>query len=102
MSNFTRNNTSNVTDIHSVLGIQYDKNGNILKLNRASQQGTANVLMDELEYSYEGNRLIAVDDSITEINSLFDYNDNNHKFNRDQIIEYLYDENGNMFYFLFH
>ena len=96
MNNFTRNNTGNVTGINSVLGIQYDKNGNILKLNRAGQQGTANVLMDELEYSYEGNRLIAVDDSITGINSLFDYNDNNHKFNRDQIIEYLYDENGNM------
>ncbi|MDX2248538.1 MAG: RHS repeat-associated core domain-containing protein [Bacteroidia bacterium] len=58
-------------DRYSVNDITYDKNGNILTLNRMGLTGsnpalTASYsLMDELSYTYSGNRLTKLTDGIT-------------------------------------
>ncbi len=64
--------------------MSYDRNGNILSLNRYSN-GT---LTDQLSYSYQGNRLIKVEDAITGTAGF--YNGVNIQE------EYSYDVNGNM------
>ena len=69
-----------------VSGISYDKNGNILSLNRKLDGTNA----DALTYAYEGNRLTAVGD--TRGNSLFDESGSEGL----QADEYRYDYNGNM------
>lgn len=58
-------------DRYSVNGIDYDKNGNILALDRMGLTGTdpsvstSYNLMDDLAYVYSGNRLTKVTDAIT-------------------------------------
>ncbi|MFD0963831.1 DUF6443 domain-containing protein [Pseudofulvibacter geojedonensis] len=68
-------------DLH---GVMYDKNGNILDLNR---KDVAGVSMDELDYTYEFNQLTKVTDN---------GNTEGFKDGADEIEEYHYDENGNM------
>ncbi len=79
---------------HNVNGITYDKNGNILTLNRNGwSNSTTYANMDKLAYSYDsGNKLINVKD----------HGNVNHGFKDGFIPEnptdtdYLYDDNGNM------
>jgi len=69
---------------YSETGMSYDRNGNILSLNRYSN-GT---LIDQLSYSYKGNRLIKVEDAITGTAGF--------RNAVNQPVEYSYDINGNM------
>jgi RHS repeat-associated protein len=68
----------------SVTGIDYDQNGNIEKLNRKE----TNTLIDELEYKYDGNRLLSVNDKQNHAGGFGD--------GEESSTEYLYDANGNM------
>ncbi len=65
--------------------LQYDLNGNILHLDRKGKDGAD---MDELAYTYSGNRLIQVTDAE---NALEGFKDGNISGD-----DYLYDANGNM------
>ena len=75
-------------------GIDYDYNGNILKLTRNGLIGN-NIfgLMDRLTYSYEGNQLLKVEDPITLANTI---NDQEFKNGNNLGDDYIYDVNGNM------
>lgn len=57
------------TENYSLPGINYDKNGNILNLQRNGKTGSSEGsptfgLIDDLTYSYSGNRLMRVEDAI--------------------------------------
>jgi len=65
-------------------GVNYDKNGNILNLNR----NNITEAIDELDYSYDGNQLTKVKDNISNIEGFNDGVDISE--------EYIYDANGNM------
>jgi len=82
--------------ISTVDNITYDKNGNILSLNRSVRTENACLVFDKLHYFYNGNRLIAVDDDINMQSRLFDFSDNGHKYATSNNTEFFYDENGNM------
>jgi len=69
---------------YSETGMSYDRNGNMLSLNRYSN-GT---LIDQLSYTYRGNRLIKVEDAVAGTAG-FRNGVNNPE-------EYIYDVNGNM------
>ena len=73
---------------------EYDKNGNIKKLQRYGQTGSSTFgLVDNLTYTYNGNKVTRVDDAVTATsytggtNFVNGANTNN---------EYVYDANGNM------
>jgi len=68
----------------------YDKNGNILALQRngGQESQTQAPLIDDLVYQYDGNQLTKVDD--------FAYNNDGFKDDASLPIEYTYDLNGNM------
>ena len=73
---------------------EYDKNGNIKKLQRYGQTGSSTYgLVDNLTYTYNGNKVTRVDDATTATsytggtNFVNGANTNN---------EYVYDANGNM------
>jgi len=71
----------------------YDKNGNILGLERWAANAGNKTKIDELEYRYNGNQLINVKD----------YSNNNYGFkdlvgSPTSLTEYEYDYNGNMIY----
>jgi|GEM_PF-2925458 len=74
----------------------YDRNGNIMTLNRKASIDGANVFMDQLAYKYKGNTLINVQD-----NSIY-YSGSNNAFGFKETIhdpavtEYSYDQNGSM------
>ena len=76
----------------------YDHNGNILTLNRYGLngiQGGINTFgqMDGLTYSYDGNKLKAVEDNIANSGT----NNNDFKDNNShETVEYEYDNNGNL------
>ena len=75
----------------SVPTISYDANGNIMSLTRKGLQTTGNYdIIDQLTYSYDGNRLRKVEDAAN-FDGTEDFKDN-----IDAAEEYLYDENGNM------
>ncbi|CAM1367598.1 RHS repeat-associated core domain protein-containing protein (modular protein) [Tenacibaculum litoreum] len=82
--------TSDVGGNYNLSGITYDKNGNILSLNRNGYQGnTVFTNMDNLVYSYDsGNKLNYVTDGG---NNNYGFIDNNKSGN-----DYYYDVNGNM------
>ena len=73
----------------------YDKNGNILGLQRYGQVGAGDNygLIDDLTYTLDGNRLTRVDDAVgtAEYNGGFEFRDAVQQAN-----EYTYDANGNM------
>ncbi len=75
----------------------YDLNGNILGLRRHGimYPGKATNSIDLLEYTYEGNRLIAVDDAISNNNG-GDFYDNGQYYYLTHTQEYAYDANGNL------
>ena len=73
---------------------EYDKNGNIKKLQRYGQTGSSTFgLVDNLTYTYNGNKITRVDDAVTATsytggtNFVNGANTNN---------EYTYDANGNL------
>jgi len=67
-------------------GVNYDKNGNILNLNR----NNITEAIDELDYSYDGNQLTKVKDNVSHIEGFKD--------GVDILEEYIYDANGNMIF----
>lgn len=68
---------------YNVSSINYDENGNLLTLKRDGVAGS----VDNLSYSYDGNRLLQVEDTGTD--DIFN--------NRVTLpVEFLYDANGNM------
>ena len=72
----------------------YDKNGNILSLQRYGQTGaSAYGVIDNLTYTLDGNRPTRIDDSATETayNGGFEFKDGVKQAN-----EYAYDANGNL------
>ena len=78
-------------DRYSLHDVTYDKNGNITHLRRNGWQNTGSYTnMDNLTYTYSGNKLI----------SLADGGNDNHGFidrtKANQSDEYTYDTNGNM------
>ncbi|MBC9930619.1 RHS repeat-associated core domain-containing protein [Chitinophaga qingshengii] len=77
----------------SVEEVTYDVNGNITRLTQRGMDGTRNVLLDKLTYSYapNSNKLTAVKDDSPEPAPLGDFKDGNK--NGD---DYTYDRNGNL------
>jgi RHS repeat-associated protein len=84
-------NYGTITGIGSENNIQYDKNGNILRLSRRGKRGSEVVLYDSLTYNYSGNKLMGVSDEITGQNSLSDFRNISRPFTVNQ-----YDSNGNL------
>jgi len=78
-------------DYYSVDISQYDLNGNITSLQRNTADGSIPALMDDLTYTYDGNRLETVEDASTISEYLYDFKDHSH-----QSQEYFYDANGNI------
>ena len=76
--------------------VTYDKNGNILSLNRQghlNEEATAFGVMDELTYSYDiGNKLLTVEDTADDTFGFKDDAVNT----PDNSPDYTYDANGNM------
>ena len=86
-ANFRKGNNLDTDAGHFDLhGVTYDKNGNILKLKRNAIAAT---LIDNLDYSYDGNQLTKVNDTSTNTEGFKDGNTSNN--------DYDYDQNGNMF-----
>ena len=80
-------------------GIQYDLNGNILRLRRFGlpQAGGVFDVIDDLSYHYQGNQLLGVDDATDETvvnGDAKDFRDDHKYATHGQ--EYHYDENGNL------
>lgn len=72
----------------------YDKNGNILSLQRYGQTGANTYgFVDELSYTYDGNQLQSVNDTAKYVaySNGFDFKDG-----AKAAIEYIYDGNGNL------
>lgn len=81
----------------------YDLNGNIKTLNRSGQYANGNFgEIDKLDYAYNGNQLIKVNDISAESDAKFAGFTDNDLISNDVIAtdenthEYLYDANGNM------
>ncbi|WP_299884403.1 DUF6443 domain-containing protein [uncultured Lacinutrix sp.] len=81
------------TNEYLVSSISYDKNGNLLRLDRKGDFNTHGINpMDKLFYSYDaGNKLLAVADYSGSANKSEGFNDGNTTGN-----DYTYDANGNM------
>jgi len=71
---------------YHVNGLNYDKNGNIVSLQRTG----ATAVFDDLTYNYKGNQLLRVSDAITN-QQTEGFIDGNTSGN-----DYQYDDNGNM------
>jgi RHS repeat-associated protein len=84
----TWTNTSN----YDVNGIVYDNNGNVQTMTQYGKvdPNTYNKI-DQLSYTYAGNRLVKVSDAIAPNPSRGDFSDG-----VELVTEYLYDANGNM------
>ncbi len=73
---------------------EYDKNGNIKKLQRYGQTGASSYgLVDNLTYTYNGNKLTRVDDAVTATSYTGGTNFVNGASTNN---EYTYDANGNL------
>lgn len=89
---------SNAGEDYSVPGIGYDLNGNIDSLVRRGQVEPGYYgNIDMLDYHYEGNRLVALDDEVEETYNKKDFSDHGSKYSEENPeYEYKYDDNGNM------
>ncbi len=80
------------TGTYNLTGISYDKNGNILTLQRRGHNGTSPITgyMDNLVYTYDTNS--------NQLKKVLDNGDDNHGFKDGANVttEYTYDVNGNM------
>jgi RHS repeat-associated protein len=83
-------------------GIGYDLNGNILAMRRRGLLGKNSETgenrfgdLDRLIYTYDGNRLKAVDDLSATAGASHDFEDNGNKYTNG-IAEYEYDTDGNL------
>ena len=89
-------NSSTTIYDNDVKNISYDKNGNILTLDRRGRNisGTINTWWERMTYSYDaGNKLQKVDNSVTSATATaYGFIDGNTGFTND----YTYDVNGNM------
>ena len=79
----------------------YDLNGNILGINRYGKTNTGFAQIDDLNYFYNGNQLVGVnDDIIDNVNIVGDFKDNGAEgtivITNPGSYEYIYDKNGNM------
>ena len=73
---------------------EYDKNGNIKKLQRYGQTGASSYgLVDNLTYTYNGNKITRVDDAVTATSYTGGTNFINGASTSN---EYVYDANGNL------
>jgi RHS repeat-associated protein len=74
----------------SLPNMSYDKNGNILALARKGKIGSNFNLLDDLSYSYLGNKLLKVEDAVSDTTKNY--------FNNRNIIsnDFEYDTNGNL------
>ncbi|RXP52376.1 hypothetical protein EC396_11295 [Lutibacter sp. HS1-25] len=101
------------TDHYSLDLVSYDKNGNIKRLKRKGhivENPTYGIsrwygrvfpnhfgTMDDLTYSYDGNKLMRVSDAIVTPNLMTgDFKDDNNSTLPDPSNDYTYDANGNM------
>ena len=85
-ANFRKGNNLDTDAGHfDVHGLTYDKNGNILKLKRNAIAAT---LIDNLNYSYNGNQLTQIGDTSSNTEGFKDGNTSGN--------DYFYDQNGNL------
>ncbi|MFD2566828.1 DUF6443 domain-containing protein [Pseudotenacibaculum haliotis] len=85
------------TGNYNLTGISYDKNGNILTLQRQGHTNSAATsfgVMDDLTYSYDGNKLLRVADAA--LIDQFGFKDDAVDTTPDSSDDYAYDANGNM------
>lgn len=85
--------TDNTTN-YNLSAISYDKNGNIMTLNRKGLKSSNNIFgnIDQLEYTYSGNQLTVVEDDQNFGSDTVGFVDTDHLLTD----EYEYDTNGNM------
>jgi len=81
--------TLDQSDFYDVLNLSYDKNGNILTLDRYGEDNGVGTQWDALTYTYSGNSL----DAINDLGNALGFNDGG-TTNQD----YQYDGNGNISY----
>ena len=74
----------------SLPSMSYDKNGNILSLARKGKIGSNFNLLDDLSYSYLGNKLLKVEDAVSDTTKNY-FNNRNISTN-----DFEYDANGNL------
>lgn len=70
--------------------ISYDKNGNVLSLARKGKIGNNFNLLDDLTYTYLGNKLLKVEDAVSDTSKNY-FNNRNIGTN-----DFAYDDNGNL------
>ncbi len=82
---------------YSLSSITYDLNGNIKTASRmGTEHGTPGTI-DNLTYTYDGNKLVAVDDACSYgEHDTPHFDDYGSDYTRDGIVEYEYDDGGNM------
>jgi RHS repeat-associated protein len=94
-ADFDHNDFSSIEHIRNdTENISYDKNGNIITLDRPLTGGSgwvAPTYQDLLQYTYDGNQLLKVDDLATGKKAAMGLTDRNKSGN-----DYAYDANGNM------
>ncbi|MDW7692107.1 RHS repeat-associated core domain-containing protein [Flammeovirgaceae bacterium SG7u.111] len=95
-ANYGFDQNFNSDEDYDVSNISYDLNGNILSLNRkglTQQEQKSYGYIDQLSYSYDGNRLLSVADGTSGNNHEVagDFTDGNTSGN-----DYAYDANGNL------
>ncbi|MBI9036452.1 MAG: RHS repeat-associated core domain-containing protein, partial [Bacteroidales bacterium] len=76
--------------------VQYDFNGNIEHLQRSGKIASTYGMLDDLSYTYQGNRLLGVNDAVADNPGMHDFADNGSEYTPGGPAEYFYDENGNM------
>lgn len=90
----TKGATLNASGLNNLEGIAYDKNGNILSLQRRgfNDAGTTSGIWDNLIYTYSplSNQLLKVDDTAAASHKDYGFKDGNNSN------DYSYDVNGNM------
>jgi RHS repeat-associated protein len=86
------NNSAGVD--YSVDSLQYDANGNILRMKQKGLKGNSSPVIDNLTYTYQnsGNRSERVTDGVKANNYLGDFTD----VDNATVVDYVHDANGNL------
>lgn len=82
--------SGNGNEDYSLPNLSYDKNGNILNLTRKGFAGSSFSEIDDLNYSYTGNKLNKIDDAVSGNQNTKDFRDSV------SVIDYTYWPNGNL------